>query len=192
VTRNSGRSAGTFVAVLTALAFAVVSFLAYQASAAQDDRNKSPNGPRGGASGSPNPSASALDRKEAERVLPTGSGSGERVVYSLKRDRVWLVGANEKVSRTYEVWPGTVDPEPGAYEVTSRTANITGTDGVPIENVVIFGYAGETVVGFSAAVDGARPDLDPAEKTGGIRERTDDGEAMWQFATVGTPVIVVP
>ncbi|EST29857.1 hypothetical protein N566_21795 [Streptomycetaceae bacterium MP113-05] len=181
-----------FVGVLIALAFAVVSFLAYQAAAAQNDERKSGNGPRAGTDGSPSPSASALDRKEAERALPTDSGTGERVVYSLRRDRVWLVGANEKVTRTYEVWPGTVDPEPGAYEVTSRTENVTGTDGVPVENVVVFGYAGGTVVGFSAAVDGSQPGLDQAEKTGGIRERTDDGEAMWQFATLDTKVSVVP
>ncbi|MDT0380573.1 hypothetical protein RM572_17610 [Streptomyces sp. DSM 42041] len=192
MTGNSGRSAGSFVAVLTALAFAVVSFLAYQAAAAQDDGRTTPNGPSTGANGSPTPSASALDRKESERALPADSGTGERVVYSLRRDRVWLVGANERVSRTYEVWPGTVDPEPDAYEVTSRTAQVTGTDGVPIENVVIFGYADGTVVGFSAAADGSRPELDPAKKTGGIRERTADGEAMWRFATPGTPVVVVP
>jgi hypothetical protein len=192
VTRSSGRSAGVFVAGLTALAFAVVSFLAYQAAAAEDRRQESASGPRSGASASPSPSASTLDKKEAERALPADSGTGERIVYSLRRDRVWLVGANEKVTRSYTVWPGTVDPEPGDYEVTSRTEHVTGSDGVPVENVVIFGYADGTVVGFSAATDGSRPQLDPAEKVGGIRERTADGEAMWDFATVGTTVVVVP
>lgn len=192
---SSGRSAGAFVAGLTALAFAVVGFLAYQAAAAQDDgttgRTGSAPGPRAAATATPSPDASAEARAQRERALPEESGTGERVVYSLSRNRVWLVGANERVSRTYRVWPGTVDPQPGTYEVTSRTEHITGTDGVPVENVVVFGYAGDTVVGFSAAVDGSKPELDPSEKTGGIRERTADGEAMWRFATVGTTVVVV-
>lgn len=189
---SSGRSAGAVVAGLTALAFAVVGFLAYQAAAAQDERDKgAAPGPRTTATASPSADASAEDRAERARRLPDASGTGERVVYSLSRDRVWLVGANERVTRTYEVWPGTVDPQPGTYEVTSRTEQVTGTDGVPVENVVIFGYAGDTVVGFSAAVDGSAPDLDPSEKAGGIRERTADGDAMWRFATVGTPVVVV-
>lgn len=192
MTRSSGRSAGAFVAGLTGLAFAVVAFLAYQAAAAQDDDpGRSAPGPGTSATASPSPAGSPLGGEEAEDALPAGSGTGERVVYSLGRDRVWLVGAGEQVTRTYTVWPGTVDPEPGRYEVTSRTPRITGTDGVSVENVVVFGYAGDTVVGFSAALDGARPDLDPSEKAGGIRERTADGEAMWRFATDGTPVVVV-
>lgn len=186
---TSGRSAHVFVTGLTGLAFAVVAFLAYQAAAAQSD------GKQGSAAGppsaSPSPGASAAERKQREHALPADSGTGERVVYSLGRDRVWLVGANERVTRTYEVWPGTVDPEPGAYEVTERNPRITGTDGVPVRHVVIFGYAGPTVVGFSAAVDGSEPRLDPSKETGGIRERSADGEAMWQFATAGTAVVVV-
>ncbi len=190
--RSSGRSAGVFVAGLTALAFAVVSFLAYQAAAAEDGEQDSAPGPRAGATAAPSPGASPLgDQETGQAPLPADSGTGERVVYSLGQDRVWLVGANEQVTRTYTVWPGTVDPRLGTYEVTSRTAHITGTDGVPVENVVVFGYTGDTVIGFSAALDGSEPELDPSEDAGGIRERTADGEAMWRFATAGTEVRVV-
>lgn len=180
------------MAGLTALAFAAIAFLAYQASAAEDRRQESAPGPRAAATASPSPSASAPGEGEPAHAVPADSGTGERVVYALGQHRVWLVGANEQVKRTYTVWPGTVSPEPGEYAVTSRTAHITGTDGVPVENVVVFGYADGTVVGFSAALDGSAPELEPSEEAGGIRERTADGEAMWRFATVGTKVVVVP
>lgn len=53
------------------------------------------------------------------------------MVYSLAGDRVWLVGDNGKVARTYTVVPGTVDPAKGTYTVTSRTKAGTGATGWP-------------------------------------------------------------
>jgi hypothetical protein len=184
------------VAGLTAAALAVVGFLAYQASAAQDRRG--PADDRGtAASASPSPGAAAKEKEREERrqaAPPAGSGAGERVVYSLGGDRVWLVGANEKVTRTYRVVPGAVDPLPGEYTVdeSGRTERVTGSDGVPVAHVVLFTQVDGVVVGFSAAVDGSLPEGPPKEGTGGIRSRAADGEAMWRFATAGTKVVVVP
>ncbi|GAA2415343.1 hypothetical protein GCM10010420_51590 [Streptomyces glaucosporus] len=188
----AGSSAGAVVTGLTAAALAVVGFLAYQADAAQDRRGPDPDR-KPAAAASPSPSAQKKDGEKREQAAPPpGSGTGERVVYSLGGDRVWLVGANEKVTRTYRVVPGAVDPQPGEYTVTSRTERVTGTDGVPIAHVVLFTQAGGVPVGFSAAVDGSLPEGPPKEGTGGIRERPEDGEAMWRFASVGTKVVVVP
>ncbi len=69
--------------------------------------------------------------KKNPAALPTESGSGERVVYSVDDDRVWLVAENNKVTRTFKVTPGTVDPPTGTYPVTSRSNAILGTDGTP-------------------------------------------------------------
>lgn len=184
-TRNGGGRPGKTVAGLTATAMAVVGFFAYQASAAMDGGPKA--GKRPNASGSQDTS----DKAKKETAVPARSGSGERVVYSLKRKRVWLVGAGDKVQRTYEVWPSTVNPPPGTYSVTSRTRHVTGSDGVPVENVVRFASVGGTVIGFSSALDGSTPDPKSGEKTGGVRERGEDGEALWVFATTGTKVVVV-
>ncbi|UGY93154.1 hypothetical protein [Streptomyces gobiensis] len=188
-------SAGAFVAGLTAVALGVVGVLAYQASAAQDraaeaTTKKKPSAP----ASSPAPGASGKPPKSAT-ALPAGSGTGQRVVYALAAQRVWLVddvNGKAKVIRTYKVTPSTVSPLPGTYTVTSRSAHITGSDGVPVENVVRFTQVGETVIGFSAALDGKKPKLDPAKQTGGIRESREDGEALWQFATINTKVVVVP
>ncbi|GHH89825.1 hypothetical protein [Streptomyces capillispiralis] len=124
-------------------------------------------------------------------ALPARSGRGTRVVYSLDDDRVWLVEADGTVRRTFGVSPSTVDPAPGTYRVTSRSGSVTGSDGVPVEHVVRFASVDGTVIGFSAAVDGSAPELDPGERTGGIRETRADGAAMWRFATIGRKVVVI-
>ncbi|MFE9386205.1 hypothetical protein ACFYMO_23755 [Streptomyces sp. NPDC007025] len=188
--RSSGSSAGVIVAGLTAAALAVVGFFAYQASAAQDRSEK----PSAAKSAKPSPGASdGKNRTPAERdtALPGDSGRGHRVVYALKRQRVWLVGKNGKASMTFEVFPSTVDPEPGAYQVTSRASHVTGSDGVPVENVVRFADVDGVTVGFSAALDGSTPEPDASRRTGGIREKRADGEALWLHAPIGTRVVVV-
>jgi hypothetical protein len=104
---------------------------------------------------------------------------------------VWLVSAGNRVENTFKVMPGSVDPRPGSYAVTSRSNAVTGTDGVPVEHVVRFASVGGVVIGFSAAVDGSSPRPDPEIKTGGIRESRADGDAMWMFATIGQKVVVI-
>lgn len=184
-TAGGSGGAGKFVALLTAAACAVVAFLAFQAAAS----DVQPTGDK-----KPDASASKKDdaaRKKREEALPARSGSGERVVYGLAKKRVWLVAKNGEVERTYKVWPSTVSPDPGRYQVTSRAAHVTGSDGTAVENVVRFAVKDGTSIGFSAAVDGSKPKLDPAEKTGGVREKRADGHAMWLFAPIKTKVIVV-
>ncbi|MFE7269151.1 hypothetical protein [Streptomyces sp. NPDC057623] len=181
-------SSSTIVAGLTVAALATVGFLTYQASANVPADLRKPHAVR-----SPEVSTSKAPRdSNAPGALPTGSGAGQRVVYSTDDDRVWLVGGGEKVKRTFRVTPGTVDPPPGAYTVTSRSNAVTGTDGLPVEHVVRFATIEDTTVGFSALADGSAPlPNNPTVKTGGIRESREDGNAMWDFATIGRTVVVI-
>ncbi|GAA2241236.1 hypothetical protein GCM10010145_03960 [Streptomyces ruber] len=177
------------MAGLTAAAIAAVGFLAYQASANVPDdlgRPAASASAAPGSTGSPAPSPT-----QDPTALPADSGLGERVVYALGADRVWLVGADGKVRRTFTVTPSPVEPAPGTYQVTSRNNAVTGSDGVPIENVVLFTTVDGVPIGFSAAVDGSTPSPDPTARTGGIRESREDGAAMWEFATIGATVVVV-
>ncbi|MET9392765.1 hypothetical protein ABZY20_20620 [Streptomyces sp. NPDC006624] len=180
-------SSSGIVAGLTAAALATVGYLAHQAAEAL------PSGP-GGARAGASPAVGSSEAPPARRdptALPDGSGKGARVVYSLRGDRVWLVGANGKVARTFEVAPSAVDPAPGSYAVTSRSNAVTGSDGIPVEHVVRFTSVDGVVVGFSAAVDESKAAPDPRVRTGGIRESRADGAAMWTFATIGRKVVVV-
>ncbi|MEU7558880.1 hypothetical protein [Streptomyces eurythermus] len=181
-------TSSAIVAGLTAAALGTVGFLALRAQATV------PAALRDG----PAASASAAAKAKAPRdrqhpaALPDGSGTGERVVYSVDDDRVWLVAPGNRVRRTFTVRPGSVDPAPGTYWVTSRSHTATGTDGLPVEHVVRFTSVDGVVIGFSAAVHGgAAPAADPNVKTGGIRESRADGDALWQFATIGVPVVVI-
>jgi hypothetical protein len=180
-------SPGTIVAGLTAAALAAIAALAVQASGAAPIARQ---GNPGGAAASPSTSSSQSTAKAKANALPGGSGSGLRVVYSLGEDRVWLVDAAGKATRTFVVTPGTVDPALGSYTVTSRPAPGVGGDGVSIEHVVRFAKNG-VVIGFSAAQDGSLPTPNPALKTGGIREKRADGAALWNTAVTGTKVVVV-
>ncbi|MEK8172126.1 hypothetical protein NKH77_31185 [Streptomyces sp. M19] len=131
-------------------------------------------------------------KRERSKALPDSSGSGTRVVYSLAAKRVWLVNAAEDVTRTFSVLPSSASPSPGTYKVSSRSLSVVGSDGVHVENVVVFHQEGSVVFGFSAAVDGSKPDPNAEKKTGGIREPRLDGIAMYRFAQIGTPVVVLP
>ncbi|MET8857131.1 MULTISPECIES: hypothetical protein [unclassified Streptomyces] len=182
------RSSSGIVAGLTVAALAAVGFLAFQAQANVPDTLGEP-------SGSVSPTVSAPKTPKAAKkdpaALPAPSGTGVRVVYSTGADRVWLVGAGNKVKRTFEVTPGTVDPAAGTYAVTSRTGATPGSDGTQIEHVVRFTQVDSVAVGFSAAVSGSTEAPDPEKKVGGIRASRADGDAMWAFATVGAKVVVI-
>ncbi|QWB23611.1 MULTISPECIES: hypothetical protein [Streptomyces] len=180
-------SSSGIVAGLTAAALATVGYLAYQASATVPAGLGKPQ-----AGASPTAGASKAPRtKKDSSALPGGSGQGARVVYSLSGDRVWLVGTDEVVTRTFEVDPSAVDPAPGSYSVTSRSNAITGSDGIPVEHVVRFTSVDGVVIGFSAAVPGSTAAPDPKVRTGGIRESRVNGDAMWTFATIGRKIVVV-
>ena len=188
--------------VLTTLALAVVAFFAYQASAAPDR----PAAGQPAADPTPAEDTAELDgtappAEETDEdgfpLLPADSGAGTRVVYALGEQRIWLVqessdGLGEEVLHSYPVHRSSVDPDPGSYTVSSRSAQLTGSDGVPIEHVVVFTAPGDVVFGFSTATDGSLPDPTAEQRTGGIRQGAADGETMWQFAAIGTGVVVVP
>ncbi|MEV7318883.1 hypothetical protein [Streptomyces sp. NPDC093970] len=185
----AGTSSG-IVAGLTAAAVGAVGLLAYQASATV------PPGLGGRPASSPAPGAAAAKAPRDQRhptALPNSSGTGERVVYSVDDDRVWLVDERERVERTFPVRPGNIDPPVGAYWVTSRSKAVTGTDGLPIEHVVRFATTKDgSAIGFSAATGtGTGEPPDPLVRTGGIRETRADGNAMWMFATIGVKVMVI-
>lgn len=180
-------SSSSIVAGMTAAALTTVGFLAFQAYSnvpADLGRPVADSMPRVSTSKAPR------DGKDP-RALPAGSGAGQRVVYSVDDDRVWLVDAAEKVKRTFRVTPGSVDPAPGAYTVTSRSNAVTGTDGLPVQHVVRFASVDDVTIGFSTLVDSPTPQPAPTLKTGGIRESRADGNAMWDFATIGRTVVVI-
>ncbi|MGW0791620.1 hypothetical protein ACWD04_26180 [Streptomyces sp. NPDC002911] len=185
------RGSSGIVAGLTAAAVAAVCFLAYQASANAPESVAAPSAEASGTTASPSAKPAPEPTKDP-LAIPVDSDTGARVVYAPKDRRVWIVDDKEKALRTFAVMPSAVNPPPGVYAVTSRSGIIKGSDGVMIEHVVRFANVDDVSVGFSAAQDDSMKRPDPTIRTGGVRMKRADGNALWTFATVGVKVVVVP
>ncbi|MET7299288.1 hypothetical protein [Embleya sp. NPDC005575] len=200
---------GVAVAGITIAALVGVGFLAAQAANSAPDSR--------GIARTSTPTPSPVSGSPAPPVyvappVPANSGTGKRVVYSLKDSHVWLVDEAERTLREYRVANAPVKPQRGSYQVTLKKEEAqTGSDNLRISYSVRFGAVQGIPLGF-AATDTPLDQIDTGQKPGpspsgtarprtsappgkqsaGIRSTTEDGAALWAFAPVGTPVIVVP
>jgi hypothetical protein len=127
-------------------------------------------------------------------ALPASSGAGKRMVYSLSKARIWLVGADEKVQVTAQVVPGTVTPPAGTYAVSKRISNNQSADRVAVQYEVLWGPKSDTTkfaMEAVASLGGDQLPPKPEAKTGGVRLTQNDALAVWQFAQLQTQVVVV-
>jgi len=132
-------------------------------------------------------------------VVPAGSGEGRRVVFSQARQRVWLVEHDGTVARTYLVSGSVYDNlQPGSYEVWSRSEQAWGIDDSgTMRWFVRFAHGPRAAIGFhDIPVDDGVPLQTEAQlgtplSHGCIRQRTEDALALWEFAPLGTPVVVI-
>jgi hypothetical protein len=147
------------------------------------------------------PPSTPGERVVTSELLPSDSGTGRRVVFSEARQRVWLVGADEQVRRTYPVSGSIHDNlDLGTYSVYSRSENAVGIDDSGTMRWFVRFTQGDSgaAIGFhDIPVDeGERVqtvgELGTPTSHGCIRQRTADARAMWEFAPLGTTVVVVP
>ncbi len=134
-----------------------------------------------------------------ETALPADSGTGRRIVFSEAAQRVWLVDSDETVSRTYLVSGSLLDNlDPGSYEVYSKSRWAVGVDDSGVmQYYVRFAHGTRSTIGFHTIptrlgepLQSVR-DLGTPQSHGCIRQRTADAIALWDFAPVGTHVVVV-
>ena len=156
-------------------------------SAVSDDPSGNPEGARRDLTGSV--------------AVPARSGEGRRVVMDLSRQRVWLVDESaegeESVLRTYLVSGSLTDNlRPGSFEVFSRSIDATGIDGSSLRYMVRFTTGDNAAIGFHdiPRMDGepmqTRAELGTPQSHGCVRQARPDARALWDFAPVGTPVVV--
>jgi hypothetical protein len=138
-------------------------------------------------------------RVTAADLLPEDSGEGRRAVFSEGQQRVWIVGGDNRVRRTYLVSGSVTDNlDPGTYQVYSRDENAIGIDDSGTMKYFVRFTQGDTgaAIGFhDIPVDeGERvqtvDELGEPTSHGCIRQRTSDAKAMWDFAAIGTTVVV--
>ena len=134
-------------------------------------------------------------------ALPADSGTGRRIVFSESAQRVWLVADTGEVLRSYLVSGSALDNlEPGTYDVYSRSRYAVGIDNSgTMEYFVRFtqGDAGAAIGFHTIPVDDGAPvqtiaQLGTPLSHGCIRQRTADAIALWDFAPLGTTVVVTP
>lgn len=135
----------------------------------------------------------------AMTTLPTRSGTGRRVVFSESAQRVWLVESGDRVARTYLVSGSAYDNlDPGTYSVFSRSERAWGIDDSgSMRWFVRFAEGPNAAIGFHSipVLDGSPvqtiAQLGIPLSHGCIRQKTADALALWEFAPVGTTVVVV-
>jgi hypothetical protein len=189
------------VVLITAAALVGVAVLAVQANGSAPNKSatttidKQTTTP----AASTNQSGQTVTPPPNPLALPENSGKGKRVVYSLGRSLVWLVGADEKVQLAAQSVPGTLTPSPGTYQVSKWYSTHRGGDGALVQYQVLWGPPSDnTKFGFDAIAslppDKMPPKPSPGTTTGGVRLTQNDAQAVWQFATTvkGTQVVVVP
>lgn len=140
----------------------------------------------------------APNPRTLEPVLPARSGKGKRVVYSEGEQRVWLVRDNGAVLRTYLVSGSVYDNlDPGTYSVYSRSEQAWGIDDSgTMKYFVRFTQGDNAAIGFHDIPidDGhklqALSDLGTPQSHGCIRQKRADAIALWDFAPLGTTVVV--
>jgi hypothetical protein len=136
-------------------------------------------------------------------ALPPGSGEGRRLVYSKTMQRAWVVEADDTVSRTHLVsgrrtWN---QPLPGTYSVFSKsgfTCNIRNPD-ICWRYMVRFtkGPDGDNIGFHEIPNNNGVPvqtiaQLGQALSNGCIRQATPDALYVYDWAPVGTKVVVLP
>jgi lipoprotein-anchoring transpeptidase ErfK/SrfK len=135
------------------------------------------------------------------KALPAASGEGRRIVFSQGLQRVWLVGArSDDVQRTYLV-SGSVthNLQPGTYSVYSKSRWAVGVDDSGVMQYFVRFTQGPTgaAIGFHSipTKNGvplqSRAQLGTPESHGCIRQYLPNAIALWNFAPVGTKVVVV-
>jgi hypothetical protein len=136
---------------------------------------------------------------QSEPGLPPKSGKGERIVFDMSDQRVWLVDGSGQVERTYLVSGSLHDNlQPGTYEVYSKSPTAVSFDGnETMKYMVRFAHGENAAIGFHDVPrdpDGSlvqtKAELGEPQSAGCIRQWSDDAKALWNFADVDTKVVV--
>lgn len=131
--------------------------------------------------------------------LPARSGEGRRVVFSESDQRVWLVDADDEVVGSWLVSGSVLDNlQPGTYEVWSRSRHATGIDDSGVMEFFVRFTRGPSgaAIGFHSIPTKddvalqTRAELGTPTSHGCIRQRRADARRTWDFAGIGTTVVV--
>jgi hypothetical protein len=148
----------------------------------------------------------AADPGEGSRLpaslhpIPAGTGAGKRIVFDLSEQRVWLVGADDRIVRTYLGSGSRYDNlRAGHFEVFSRSRYAVSYDfAETMQYMVRFDHGDSSPLGFhTIPLDGDGHPIQTVEQLGTplsagcIRQAVPDAKALWRFSPIGTDVWIV-
>lgn len=128
---------------------------------------------------------------------PPGSGQGRRIVYSISRQRIWVVEADDQLRTTYLVSGRAGTPRPGTYRIFSKS-RWSSSGSVRMQYMMRFARGRSLAIGFHSIP--VRPNGRPLQSEselgsyrshGCVRQRLADAAFLWDWAPVGTAVVVV-
>jgi lipoprotein-anchoring transpeptidase ErfK/SrfK len=148
---------------------------------------------------SPTAIAAPVPRALTVRAPSAIPGAGKRVFFDISDQQVWLVRPNGTIARTYLVSGSRYDQlNPGTYRVFSKSAKTTSWNSRATMNYMVrFTRGKNAAIGFhdiprypNGTVAQTLSQLGLPLSDGCIRQRASDAKALWDFAPVGTTVVV--
>jgi lipoprotein-anchoring transpeptidase ErfK/SrfK len=136
---------------------------------------------------------------------PENSGTGRRAIYSISQMRVWAVEEDGTVVKTHRVSGKAGMPDPGEYSVWSRSLYTysAGNPNIRWQYMVRFAWTprGGNIGFHEIPRDCGKPgcplmqtdeQLGEALSGGCVRQSREDAIWMWDWAQLGTKVVVLP
>ena len=133
--------------------------------------------------------------------VPIKSGTGRRIVYANRQQRVWVINADNEVIRTFHVSGMLGQPGNGTFSVFSKSPTSYSPEfaGVTFRFMTRFaiGRNGGNIGFHEIPIRNSKPmqtvdELGAFKGSGCLRSSTKDALFIYQWATLGTKVVVVP
>ena len=133
--------------------------------------------------------------------VPIKSGTGRRIVYANRQQRVWVINADNEVIRTFPVSGMLGQPGNGTFSVFSKSPTSYSPEfvGVTFRFMTRFaiGRNGGNIGFHEIPIRNSKPmqtvdELGAFKGSGCLRSSTQDALFIYRWATLGTKVVVVP
>ena len=133
--------------------------------------------------------------------VPVRSGTGRRIVYANRQQRVWVINEQNEVIRTFLVSGMLGQPGKGTFRVFSKSPTSYSPEfaGVTFRFMTRFaiGRNGGNIGFHEIPVRNNKPmqtveELGAFKGSGCLRSSTQDAIFIYQWAKIGTKVVVVP
>jgi lipoprotein-anchoring transpeptidase ErfK/SrfK len=133
--------------------------------------------------------------------VPIKSGTGRRIVYANRQQRVWVINADNEVIRIFPVSGMLGQPGKGTFSVFGKSPTSYSPEfaGVTFRFMTRFaiGRNGGNIGFHEIPIRNNKPmqtvdELGAFKGSGCLRSSTQDALFIYQWATLGTKVVVVP